>query len=1075
MIRILLVMAALFVGPPAIAQEDDDRSRLVRLLEGALSNGAGGQVRIDGFAGALSSTATLDSLTVSDDDGVWLSIENAELSWTRAALLRGALEVDRLAAERITLTRIPPSTASAPDPETTPFQLPELPVSISLGALDIERIELGAAILGQAVVAQAFGIAELADGDGAAEFSLTRLDGPRGSFDLTADYSNETNILNFVLHLNEAADGLAATLLSIPGTPALDLSFSGQGPLDDFAAELEVASDGAPRLIGDIVIARPEDAPEDIRLFADISGDLAVLLAPEYRDFFGENISLRAEAFAHGDGRVTIPDFALETAELQLEGSAEIDAEGRPERFLVIGQIAAEDGGPVRLPISGSPVTVSRMGLVVGHDRAQSNALRAGIELDALVTEDLQLAEGRFDLQGEITLPGETSLAIGADVVAGLRGLALQNADLQTAIGPEADLTLRLDWQDGAPFVIRDFLVRAGNAELSGDADITLADSQIDIVTTLAGGISDLAPYSGLAGQDLGGAAQVEMALEAELLSGAFDADISLIGQNLTAGDTIPEALLAGQSTVEISANRGTEGLVLERLTIETAQLSGAASGRLSSGRSQLDAEARLADVSLFTDALSGPVSTELTLSRATETDPWQITMSAQAVGGVTADIAGTVGHADGSVNLNIDGAIPLALADPFIAPQSVRGTAQFDLSLNGAPGLGALAGTIRAADTRILLPDTGIGLSGVDVSVNLAGGVAALNGSGRVDAGGRFDLTGDINLASASYPGQIALTLNNVIITEGSLLQTEIERADITIAGAMAAGPAISGEVVLGTTELQLEGTSTGSAEPIPEITHIGQSNGQYLTRLRAGLIDTGQGASIALPLDLIIRAPQQIFIRGRGLDAELGGQIQIGGTTAAIIPAGQFELIRGRLSLLGQRFDLSEATATLRGSFDPYLRIAADTEAGDALITILLEGLASAPELSFVSNPSMPQDEILALLLFGRDTNSLSAVQAIQLVDAVTGFAGGGGLITGLRNRLGVDDLDLTTDDEGNAELRVGRYISENIYTDVELGSNGDAEVSINIDLTSDILGRGSVDSDGNGSLGIFFERDY
>jgi translocation and assembly module TamB len=33
----------------------------------------------------------------------------------------------------------------------------------------------------------------------------------------------------------------------------------------------------------------------------------------------------------------------------------------------------------------------------------------------------------------------------------------------------------------------------------------------------------------------------------------------------------------------------------------------------------------------------------------------------------------------------------------------------------------------------------------------------------------------------------------------------------------------------------------------------------------------------------------------------------------------------------------------------------------------------------------------------------------------------------------------------------------------------------VSINLDLTDDITARGSVDSDGNTSLGIFFERDY
>ena len=197
--------------------QEDDRSRLVRLIEDSLSDGAR-RVRIEGFYGALSSTAALDRLTIADDDGVWLTIEGAELVWTRSALLRGALEVDRLTARRIVLDRLPPSGGDgAPTPEATPFQLPDLPVSVALGALSVERLDLGAAILGFPATLSASGSASLAGGDGAARLMLDRLDGPDGAFVLSADFANDTGLLDLTLRLTEDPGGLAATLLGLPG------------------------------------------------------------------------------------------------------------------------------------------------------------------------------------------------------------------------------------------------------------------------------------------------------------------------------------------------------------------------------------------------------------------------------------------------------------------------------------------------------------------------------------------------------------------------------------------------------------------------------------------------------------------------------------------------------------------------------------------------------------------------------------------------------------------------------------------------------------------------------------------
>ena len=71
---------------------------------------------------------------------------------------------------------------------------------------------------------------------------------------------------------------------------------------------------------------------------------------------------------------------------------------------------------------------------------------------------------------------------------------------------------------------------------------------------------------------------------------------------------------------------------------------------------------------------------------------------------------------------------------------------------------------------------------------------------------------------------------------------------------------------------------------------------------------------------LDVNVSAPNRMFVRGRGLDAELGGSVRLTGPITGIQPVGGFKLIRGRLSILSQRITFDEGTVTLVGDLDPF-----------------------------------------------------------------------------------------------------------------------------------------------------------
>jgi translocation and assembly module TamB len=165
------------------------------------------------------------------------------------------------------------------------------------------------------------------------------------------------------------------------------------------------------------------------------------------------------------------------------------------------------------------------------------------------------------------------------------------------------------------------------------------------------------------------------------------------------------------------------------------------------------------------------------------------------------------------------------------------------------------------------------------------------------------------------------------------------------------------------------------------------------------------------------------------------------------------------------------------LRGDFDPFVRAVASTVADDVTIQIVLEGLASAPSVSFTSAPDLPEEEILARLLFGRNLGQLSALQAVQLASAVRTLAGRGGegVVSRLRSTFGLDDLDISSSETGGVGVRLGAYLNDNTYTDVTVDSTGESEINLNLTLSPSTLLRGSATSDGETGFGIFFEREY
>ena len=365
----------------AVAEEDQG-GFLERKIEESLS-GEGRDVVIRGFKGILGGKATLETLTISDSEGVWLTITNATLDWNRAALLRGRLQVNELTAAAIELPRLPAPAEStdAPAPEASGFSLPELPVSVNVGQIAAERVDIGEPVFGAETVASLTGSLSLADGEGAADLDIIRLNGD-GRLVLDAGYANASGVLALDLSLEEGPDGIVANLVDLPGRPSLAFSVTGEAPIDAYAADIRLATDGEDRLTGRIETAQPEERAEvSLIVTADIRGDVAPIFAPDYQAFFGDDVALNAVVTTFTDGRLAVDDLGLRAAALDLAGRVLLAAGGLPSEIDLSGEIVDPGGDPVLLPLAGPETRVDRVTLNVDFNATEGDRWNGVFEI----------------------------------------------------------------------------------------------------------------------------------------------------------------------------------------------------------------------------------------------------------------------------------------------------------------------------------------------------------------------------------------------------------------------------------------------------------------------------------------------------------------------------------------------------------------------------------------------------------------------------------------------------------------------------------------------------------------------
>lgn len=391
------------------------------------------------------------------------------------------------------------------------------------------------------------------------------------------------------------------------------------------------------------------------------------------------------------------------------------------------------------------------------------------------------------------------------------------------------------------------------------------------------------------------------------------------------------------------------------------------------------------------------------------------------------------------------------------------------------------LSGVVRGKDMVYENQTYGTRLTNMTVNGRFTGNRLEIDQLTATAGDGKVEAKGYISLAQADgYPMNIAMTLDNARLARSENIAA---RATGNLVLEKVAGQAalLSGSLRLPETRYRI--VREGAAQ-VPVLTGIRRKPAAGRPRISGdGLAAVGGSLFDLIRLDIALKAPDEIYVSGMGLESEWMADIVLRGTTLAPRVTGEIELVRGTLGFAGRSFELQEGRVTFPtgDAYDPAIRLLASDTIETVTVNVAVSGRASNPQIAFSSVPGLPQDEIVSRILFGDSITTLSPLQAVQLASSLnTLSSGGGGLspLGALQSATGIDRLRVLGPDDtvgrGTA-LAAGQYITKDIYLEVITDARGYTATQLEISLTRALSLLSQAGGSGQSNLSIRYRKDY
>jgi translocation and assembly module TamB len=432
-----------------------------------------------------------------------------------------------------------------------------------------------------------------------------------------------------------------------------------------------------------------------------------------------------------------------------------------------------------------------------------------------------------------------------------------------------------------------------------------------------------------------------------------------------------------------------------------------------------------------------------ITLNAANANDTWNTTLGFSVANEETPSLNGRFdanvslagGNAlGGSMNVNFG---DLSWVDTLVpALRDTRGSLNGFANLGGTLEAPQVVARLRVADAGLSVPDFGLDVSDIGVEINSS---ADSTITARAEAS-----AGEGNLLFEA-------TLRQPLLPERTLT-ARLSGNRFTAVNMPGATAVLSPDIELSyaNSALTISGLTVLDSANVDLAQFVGQPGGSAVNVSRDVVVvrqgeaaDDGSATSQELALDIAarLRVGDDVRITGFGLNARLDGELQVEQDPGRpLLVYGELGIPEGTYEAYNQRLDTSGGRLLFFGNpANPVMDIRASRQAGSTEVGLQLSGPVSRMQGTLYSVPTLPENEILAMLVTGKSFDQLNDQDSQALLASIATFGLGRsqGLTNAIGSKLGLDTMAVNTGSNLNdSSLGLGKNITPKLSMKYDVG---------------------------------------
>lgn len=409
------------------------------------------------------------------------------------------------------------------------------------------------------------------------------------------------------------------------------------------------------------------------------------------------------------------------------------------------------------------------------------------------------------------------------------------------------------------------------------------------------------------------------------------------------------------------------------------------------------------------------------------------------------------------------------------MANTSFTGNLSLDLNLNGSWIDPRMTGAIIVDEFNYEILDLGVSTTRGKALLQIVGTELIIKQlSAQSKEGGTITGKGKVQLNS-KLPFEIQLKLDSMDITPTKYATGSLD-------GILALSGNIEGAKLSG--ELQTKELTIQAPEQRPELMH--NVTITYINQPKHLPPPTSYKPTSSrwpLNLDLHLRTPSKAYVSGPNWKSEWKGDVFISGMLGQIDLQGDFSILKGEFNFNGKPFQIKRGVINFAGDFEKKtsLYVIASRDLDGIVADVIVKGSLKHPELTFRSNPPLPQREILSWILFNRGSSEITEFEGTQLNESITNLGPNSqkpDILTKIRNKTGLDRIDISRENPGSGEMavQVGKYISKGLLVSVNRNISAETNrVAIEAHLMKNVKIQAAVGDDSDAQLHLKWKKDY